>query len=56
MRKSVIALLVLTGLGACGVDGAPERPTAPRTPAGTVTSAPAITVSGEARIGVVGGL
>lgn len=56
MRKSLIALTLLAGLAACGVDGPPERPAAPRSPAGTVTSAPGVNVSGDIRIGVAGGL
>ena len=41
-----LALIAVAALIACGVDGPPERPTAPQT-------STQVSVSGEARIGVV---
>lgn len=41
-RSAILFLASLLALGACGVDGAPERPTPPT----------GVSVSGEGRIGV----
>lgn len=41
------ALMMLAALAACGVDGAPSAPAG---------AASGVTIGGEARIGVVGGL
>lgn len=43
---AIIVVLLLV-LGSCGVDGPPERPSAPRTPAQT-----SVAISGDATIGV----
>lgn len=41
-----LALLAVLALAACGVDGPPERP----------SPAPGVSISGDARMGVVSGL
>lgn len=43
-----LALIAVLGLAACGVDGPPERPTAPKTPPKS-----SVSVSGHATMGVV---
>ena len=43
-----IAILMVLALAACGVDGPPERPTAPKTPPQSNVS-----ISGYATMGVV---
>lgn len=50
MTRIVTALLLLAALSACGADGAPVPP-APSPGAQT-----GVSVGGDARIGVVGGL
>ncbi|MBO9453852.1 hypothetical protein J7376_09365 [Paracoccus sp. R12_1] len=45
MRLTLIAVLALS---ACGVDGPPERPTAPKTPPKS-----GVSISGHATVGVV---
>ena len=44
-----VVLLVALGVAGCGVDGPPVAPSDPPAPE------PGVTVSGEARIGVVSG-
>ena len=46
-----IAILAVMAMTACGVDGPPERPAAPKT-----TGATTVSISGDARVGVVTGL
>lgn len=46
--RPALALLVLGALAACGVDGEPQPP--------QPKAAPGVTVSGDAQMGVVGGL
>ncbi|NRB00528.1 MAG: hypothetical protein HRU32_12030 [Rhodobacteraceae bacterium] len=51
MTRLVTLVVLCAGLAACGLDGPPAQPE------GTLSSSPqpGITVSGDARIGVVGG-
>ncbi|WP_375689030.1 hypothetical protein [Pseudooceanicola sp. LIPI14-2-Ac024] len=46
--KPIAAILTLALLAACGVDGAPVPPTR-----SSATPANGVTISGEARVGVV---
>ena len=47
MIRTMMALGVLAALAACGIDGPPQAP------ATTVTVKPGVTVTGDARMGVV---
>ena len=49
MTRACVMLLTLLALTACGVDGAPQPPAGAAPP-------PGVSVTGEARIGVVGTL
>ena len=46
--KSLLALTALALLAACGADGAPVAP--------SQAPAPAVAITGEARVGIQGGL
>lgn len=46
--RVLTVILLLTGLAACGVDGAPERPTDDTPPVG-------VSITGKAEVGVTGG-
>jgi predicted small lipoprotein YifL len=54
MTRSVTALLLLAALAACGADGQPVRP-APATPPAATPGESAVTIGGDARMGVVRG-